>query len=665
MWRYFFFGLVVTAIVVGALELVSAQLVTVFFGSEFTEAIPIARILLLGTLFMAARRVLTDGTNGIGRPGLGTLAEIASWVVLLPAIAILLPPYGVTGVAWALTIAWGFSLVFLLAAVIAIGTPIAAAAGTSVGTLTRVGRRSVARFRAGMRSARRHALRGIGVVAVCVAAGAAVALGPFALGIGLTVAVIAAVLFAFGRLVLAPKLHRDSVGAVRQAALALGPGRPPSENQDGTEFRVARFLYYGGLLLIGFLTLRAGGQAALSDVLFLFSLLFTFAELILVRRVVPIRIPMMLLVGMCLFSTGALLSTFESYAYVSSTAIIVRLIFLTVFWFWLGTIVLTCQRHVMTGMTIWVASAAMGGVGAMMQLALGDVIPGTTPVWGRGTGFTTHPNELGGLTAIALVPALMLAAREGLSLRHRLFSYVLLLLVGAGLILSGSVSALLAAAVAIFVWFSLGRHSRKTLRVYAVIGICACAVIAGQSALGGQTPLDRLERVTNSNPDNATEGAGSLESRIVTYESAIKHIKKQPFLGVGLDLLSITKPFGIESDDYDVHNVIIGTWYKTGLFGLIGMMWVLIVILTTGWRVVTRADADVERAAALALVCSVLAFIVFAMGQPVLYSRFGWISAALLLALRAVQSRSVESARVRARPRPMENTGLVLVEQGS
>jgi len=301
----------------------------------------------------------------------------------------------------------------------------------------------------------------------------------------------------------------------------------------------------------------------------------------------------------------------------------------------------------------------------MMQLALGDVIPGTTPVWGRGTGFTTHPNELGGLTAIALVPALMLAAREGLSLRHRLFSYVLLLLVGAGLILSGSVSALLAAAVAIFVWFSLGRHSRKTLRVYAVIGICACAVIAGQSALGGQTPLDRLERVTNSNPDNATEGAGSLESRIVTYESAIKHIKKQPFLGVGLDLLSITKPFGIESDDYDVHNVIIGTWYKTGLFGLIGMMWVLIVILTTGWRVVTRADADVERAAALALVCSVLAFIVFAMGQPVLYSRFGWISAALLLALRAVQSRSVESARVRARPRPMENTGLVLVEQGS
>ena len=664
LWRYFFFGVAVTAIVIGALELVSAQLVTLFFGSEFEDAIPIAQILLLATLFMAARRVLTDGTNGIGHPGLGTLAEVASWVVLFPAIALLVPTYGAEGVAWALAIAWGFSLVFLLVAVIAIGTPVATAAGRGVGALTRVGRDSTARIRTDITSARRPVLQLVAVLVASVAAGVVVAIAPTSVGIGLIVVVSAAILFAFGRLVLAPKLHRDSVDAVREAVLGARPDRALREVQDAREFRVARFFYYGGLVFIGFLTYRASGQVAYSDVLFLFSFLFASAELVLLRRVVPIRLPMMLLVGMAIFSIGGLLSTFDSYAYVSSTAVVVRLIFLTVFWFWLGTIVLTCRQQVMTAMTLWVVAAAIDGSGAIVQLVFGDVIPGSTTAWGRGTGFTTHPNELGGVTAIALVPALMLAARDGLSTRKRLFSYLLLLLVGAGLILSGSVSALLAASIATFVWLALGRHSRRTMRVYAVIALSVGAVIVGQAVLGGQTPLERFERVTNSNPQ-ASGGTGSLHSRIVTYRSAIKHIEDDPFLGVGLDLLSITKPFGIVSDEYDVHNVIIGTWYKTGLLGVIGMLMVLIVILRTGWRVMVRSEADVERAAALALVCSVTAFIVFAMGQPVLYSRFGWISAALLLALRAVQSRAVESVPVRAPAGAKREPGLVLVEQGS
>ncbi len=701
LWRYFFFSLTVTAIVVGALELVSAQLVTFFFGTEFTEAIPIARILLLGTLFMAARRVLTDGTNGIGHPGLGTLAEVASWVVLLPTIAILLPRYGVEGVAWALTIAWGVSLVLLLVAVGATGTPLpaavrsnmrrvrrfgsrqvrtmkrhlgtltntvvvftvtgAAAARTGVGT---VGRDFVARLKTWIRSYRRDALQLVAVIATSVAAGVVVAVGPSSVAVGLVVAVPALMLFAFGRFVLARKIHRDSADDVGDVVSPLGAERTVRDSPTSDGFRVARLFYYGGLVLIGFLTYRASGQVAYSDVLFLFSFLFALAELIVIRRVAPVRMPVMLLVGIGVFSLGGLLSTFESHAYVSSTAVIVRLIFLTVFWFWLGTIILTRRRYVMTAMTLWVMSAAIGGGAAVLQLVIGDVIPGSTVAWGRGTGFTTHPNELGGLTAIALVPALMLAAREGLAAWERRLSYLLLVLVGAGLILSGSVSALLAATAATFVWFALGRNSRHTTRVYGAIAISAMAVMIGQGVLGAQTPLERFDRVTNASP-GASGGTGSLHSRIVTYRVAVKHIEEQPFLGVGLDLLSITKPFGIVSDEYDVHNVIIGTWYKTGLFGVVGMIIAFIAIFKTGWRAMVRSEADVERAAALALVCSVVAFIVFAMGQPVLYSRFGWISAALLLALRAVQIRAGESVGVRAHTGAMRDTGLVSVEQRS
>ncbi len=43
---------------------------------------PLVRIVLVTALLMAARRILADGARGLGLPGLGTLAEIVSLVVL-------------------------------------------------------------------------------------------------------------------------------------------------------------------------------------------------------------------------------------------------------------------------------------------------------------------------------------------------------------------------------------------------------------------------------------------------------------------------------------------------------------------------------------------------------------------------------------------------------
>ena len=59
------------------------------------------------------RRVLSDGARGIGRPGAGTMAEVVSWVVLLPALTFALP-FGILGVAWALTLSAATSVTALL-----------------------------------------------------------------------------------------------------------------------------------------------------------------------------------------------------------------------------------------------------------------------------------------------------------------------------------------------------------------------------------------------------------------------------------------------------------------------------------------------------------------------------------------------------------------------
>jgi O-antigen/teichoic acid export membrane protein/O-antigen ligase len=638
MWRYFFLGVSLSALAVAALEVGTGTLMTLFFGSEFGGATSIARILLLGSLFMAARRVLTDGINGLGYPGLGTLSEVASWILLVPTLALLVPRYGADGVALALTISWGASLVLLLALIGMAETRRSWAVRASRDLITRFGERL-------------SQVTGPELVALVVAiaasgaAGIAVAVLPPDTALLVVLALSAALFFALARAALGKRAH-SSLSRVLEA-------RPQREEADevlppAREFHLPRLLYYGGLALLALLTLRAGGQVTFSDVLFLFSFLLACAELVVLRRQVPIRVPFLLLVGMAIFTLGGLLSTFNSYEYVKSTGIIVRLIFLSVFWFWLGTIVLNTRERVRKATTLWVASAAIAGTAAILQFLAGDVIPGGTIDGGRMSGFAAHPNELGGLTCIAFIPALMLAARQGISGPRRLVSYGVLLLIAAGLILSGSVGALLAAAAATFMWFALQRTSIQSMLVFATLGLCVIAVTAVQGVRGAPTPLERLHEVTQAS-DTRTGGVGSVDQRVATYRVVWREIKEEPFVGVGLDIVSVTKPFPVVSDEYDPHNIIIGLWYKTGLIGLAGMAIAFFAIFGSGWNAMLQARSETERNVAAALVCAVVAFVVFAMSEPVLFSRYGWISAALLLALRAVQRRDAAVARVQPR----------------
>ena len=254
-----------------------------------------------------------------------------------------------------------------------------------------------------------------------------------------------------------------------------------------------------------------------------------------------------------------------------SIAGLARLIFLTVFWFWLGTVVLQRREHVTTAISCWVASAAICGCGAIVQLLVGDVIPNGNIDGGRATSFTAQPNDLGALTGIAFVPALMLASRPRIPRATRAWSYVLLLLVAAGLILSGSVGALLAASVATLVWLAFQRISMDVLLAMAMLATCVVALVTVQSIRGAPNPLERLQSTTTSSslPSGGTQ-LGSVDQRIRTYKVAVARIKEDPFIGVGLDLFSVTRPFGIEAYEYDVHNLVIGLLYKTGLVGLGG-----------------------------------------------------------------------------------------------
>jgi O-antigen/teichoic acid export membrane protein/O-antigen ligase len=641
MWRYFLLGVLSSVLVIGVLEAVTGELVGLFFGSEFAEATSIARILLLATLFMAARRVLTDGVNGMGRPGLGTTAEIASWVLLVPTIAILLPRYGVEGVALALAISWFASLLFLIVLVLA-----SESRWFPSGGATRLDSPSLRRRRAPRRleSLNSRAVLTWGLVfAAALGGGVTVAVAPARASLGIIAALLAALVVALGRSAFARHAHVGTRlrGNRRWVEPVEGDSDPPADD----DFRPARALYYAGILLLGFLTLRVGGQVTPSDVLFLFSFLLACAAIIILRRKIHVWVPGLLLLGIGLFSLGGAISTFGASEPIKSGAVVARIVVLTIFWFWLGAVVLSRSAHLKRATTLWLLSAALTGAAGVLQLLAGDVIPGTAPVFGRSTGFTGQPNELGGITAIAFIPALTLATRAGLSGAQRVGSLLVLGLITGGLIASGSVGAFLAVGAAMFIWFALQRPSLSTWIVFAGIATAVIGFTTVQELRGAPTPVERLSRVTGTSATaTALPGAGSLESRISTYRVALARIADDPFVGVGLDLVSTTKPFGIVSYEYEVHNLVIGIWYKAGLLGLTGMLITLLAIFRAGWVALIRSRSEDEYREVAGLMSAVVAFVVFSMSEPILFARYGWVPSALILAFGAVQERRREPA---------------------
>ncbi len=114
MWRAFWIALPLYAAVIAALELAMPWLVPLFFGDAFEEAIPIARLLLISTFFVCARRVLTEASRGAGYEAAGSVAELVALVTLLAVTPILLPLAGVEGVAVALAVSAAVGFAFLV-----------------------------------------------------------------------------------------------------------------------------------------------------------------------------------------------------------------------------------------------------------------------------------------------------------------------------------------------------------------------------------------------------------------------------------------------------------------------------------------------------------------------------------------------------------------------
>jgi O-antigen/teichoic acid export membrane protein len=109
-----------TAVALGAL---SGPFLGLVYGQDFSAAAPIMKILMLGAVAAALRQLLGDGLRGVGHPRRATVAEIGSWVVALPAIALFVPMLGAVGAAIAATVVYSTAAVLCVALVSRLGIP--------------------------------------------------------------------------------------------------------------------------------------------------------------------------------------------------------------------------------------------------------------------------------------------------------------------------------------------------------------------------------------------------------------------------------------------------------------------------------------------------------------------------------------------------------------
>jgi O-antigen ligase len=482
-------------------------------------------------------------------------------------------------------------------------------------------------------------------------------LGLAAAGLSTTGVVLVAVL---GLVVLAALLFRRSLrpgvtsalSGVRpqQVQVAETPGTHDDSERDRL-LRIPRLLFYLGALTLTEASWRPAAGLTVSEIFFILSFFGTVAAVLAGRPMA--RVPNALIVGVAIFAVGAMASSIGAANVQGSVAQTLQGIYVMLLWVWTAATVLRRRSQIIVALTCWTISSAFDGFAAVLQVAHISALGG--PLEGnRATGLTDHPNDLGAASAVALVPALMLATsrlpgRRGGGLMP-LIRWGLLALTAAGVVFSASVSAMFACLIAILIW--LAAPAVRAPGRLAVVAALALSLI-GLTLAGGTitSPTTRLQEVTTT---DASTSSGSGGIRLKTVEQAWPRIESNPIVGKGLDTIgsSVYVINQGNSVPLQVHGAPVSIWYQAGFLGLIGVVIVVWSFLAGAWRSLLSPGDQADVVIGLSIFAAFIAFLVYAMTAPFVLQQYGWFAGVMLLAWRlrrdAVSELIVPSSMPRA-----------------
>lgn len=391
--------------------------------------------------------------------------------------------------------------------------------------------------------------------------------------------------------------------------------------------KLGRNTFYIALLFSGAGILRPAAGLTTSDWLFAFAGCIALLDAIQHPNRMPAnRASAVFTAGATFFLVGGVLSAWQSEDPTASMLVVARVLAVAIGLGWIASKLVTTAGQIVRATWFWCASAALTSLAAIIAATIGFVPQGAFAKTGRFSGLTEHPNELGAVCALTVAPAIYLAASSRTWL-GKSAGWAILSLVVLGTMLSGSVNALVAATVAIIAWIVLS--GARWGRLAAVAGIAVVSFAATLALLPSdvRTPFSRID--TNSSGLETNDS--TFSSRLSTYEDAWNQINSQPLVGRGFGE-------GKTEAGFEVHNLILQTWYEGGALAATGILLILLAVFLRGRAIWADKGGSHGLSAGLtaALLASFLAFITYSMAALILYKRFAWISPAMITAAYTV-----------------------------
>lgn len=395
-------------------------------------------------------------------------------------------------------------------------------------------------------------------------------------------------------------------------------------------YQILRVLYFIAMLFVNLTVFRYPFGITISDWLFL--LCYIFALSLTVFRVnLPSALTPSLVSGIFLFTISATFSSINAVDTGQSILNIIKFLFVVVVWFWLSGFTLKKYDNIELAVDCWLISATICSSWAIAQMQWPHIFPGMYSSWGRMAGLSEHPNEMGLISSIALIP-LATKFSSAIDWKRKCLWLAGLVVTLSGLMLSASIAALIGATIAFVVWFNFSQKKMIAIAFLFIMLAIGYSSLIFQKTYGGQSYVDRLISYQQEPLKNTTFG-----SRLVVYNDAISAIANNMLIGSGLDTESLA------IGEHQIHNMLLLIWFGAGGFAFLGIVLILISVWRMARNNISYCISKNQKRLAEALYASYIVSLVEAMGSPVLYRRTVWIPSALIVAMHVLIKRNITS----------------------
>lgn len=527
------------------------------------------------------RRAQGHGTPGRKQHrGIGRVA--GSGAIFL----ILVPRYGLEGVAWSVVVSWAASLVAVCALVMRVLSRLPNAPDDEEAEL-RLARHTGPKWQP-----------------QCHAHGAIVVLAVLPLGAGIGVAV-------------APSGWPFLAVAALAIALAIGSLGAALRVKPAVE-SIGKIAAAGAIVTVAWNAVRLGSSPTLSDAFLLFAALILMPTG-LTRRLTVSSIPIWLPVsGILLLVAGVLSAVGSADPEANVFPVVVFVMALALVPLTVGLAART-PRSIRSVAVLYVVSSAISGGVAVADLVsssgLSTSLNGLT-FPGRSAGLSVHPNHLALAAAMALPFAYALTVTSKRRIEQALIVLLFLPIAG-GVFASGSRAGLICVVVGVAAYWLFARKSGQQVRMLAGVVAVGVVAVAVSSAIGwGQltVAIDRLTGIQSVGDSNLL--------RLQYYGEALDAFASSPLVGAGFSMVR------------DAHDVYLQLLEAGGLFAILPFL----IFSSGAVRMGLRLCRDVRltegmQPMAAAATASMLTWLVGGLVQNQIYDRYLYIPCGILVGL--------------------------------